>query len=356
MKKYNFSAGPAILPKSVFQEAANAVMDFNGLGLSLIEISHRSTPFQEVMDEAIGLVRELLDLPDNYVPLFLQGGASSQFGMVPMNLLSEDQTAGYIDSGRWSEKAIADARLYGHVSVLASSADDSYTHIPKIYDIPSGLRYLHITTNNTVCGTQFHKLPKTDTPLVADMSSDIFSKPIDIKRFGLIYAGAQKNMGPAGATLVVVDKEFLGKAPRALPNMMDYKNHISKQSMYNTPPVFSVYVSMLTMRWIKSKGGLETMKKRNEAKAQKIYQEIDRNPMFYGTTAKEDRSIMSPTFKLHNEELNGAFLALCEQNGCVGVKGHRSVGGFRASIYNAMEIEGVELLVNLMQSFEKEKG
>ena len=356
MNKYNFSAGPAILPQSVFQEAANAVVDFNGMGLSLIEISHRSAPFQEVMDESMALVRELLVLSDQYEPMFLQGGASGQFGMVPMNLLGEDQTAGYIDSGRWSQKAIEDARLYGNVAVLASSKEDNYAYIPKKYDVPEGLRYLHITSNNTVCGTQFHSFPVTQTKLVADMSSDIFSKPIDISKFGLIYAGAQKNMGPAGATLVVVDKDFYGKAPRPLPNMMDYKNHISKQSMYNTPPVFAVYVSMLTMRWIKAQGGLEAMQKRNEAKASLIYEEIERNPMFFGTTAKEDRSLMSPTFKLYNENLNAAFLTLCEESGCIGIKGHRSVGGFRASMYNAMETEGVKLLVSLMQSFEKEKG
>ena len=356
MKKYNFSAGPAILPQSVFEEASQAVVDFNGKGLSILEISHRSPDFQAVMDEAYVLASELLRLPDNYDLMFLQGGASTQFALVPMNILGGSETAGYIETGRWAEKAIEDARLYGNVEILASSSDENYSYIPKEFDVPAHLKYLHITSNNTVCGTQYHRFPETDVKLVADMSSDIFSRPVDINKFGLIYAGAQKNMGPAGTVLVVVDKDFVGTNVRQMPNMFSYANHMAKKSMYNTPPVFAVYVSMLTMRWIKSLGGLEGIQQRNEEKARLIYDEIDKNSLFYGTNATEDRSLMSVTFKLHDENLTNSFLNECKEAGCIGIKGHRSVGGFRASIYNAMEINGVKALVDLMQTFEKAKG
>ena len=355
MEKYNFYAGPAILPQEVFREASQAVLDFNGSGFSILEISHRSSEFQAVMDEAYALVRELLGLPDAYDLMFLQGGASGQFGIVPMNILGDNETAGYVSTGSWSEKAIHDAKLYGNVKVLADSADKNHSYIPKDYDIPNDLKYLHITSNNTVCGTQYHRFPETDIKLVADMSSDIFSKPIDIEKFGLIYAGAQKNMGPAGATLVIVNKDFVKDQVRILPNMMNYKNHLNKKSSYNTPPTFSVYVAMLTMRWIKSKGGLNAMKRRNEEKSALIYGEIDRNELFYGSTSIEDRSHMSVTFKLHDEKLTQPFLDMCSDSGCIGVKGHRSVGGFRASIYNAMDINGVKALTDTMLEFEKKK-
>ena len=356
MKKYNFYAGPAILPQPVFEEASQAVLDFNGMGLSILEISHRSAEFQAVMDEAYELVRELLDLPDHYEPLFLQGGASGQFGMIPMNVLGEDETAGYVNTGNWAEKAIKDAKLYGKVNVLADSSDKNYSYIPKGYDIPVDLKYLHITSNNTVRGTQFHSLPGTDVPLVADMSSDIFSRSIDVNRYGIIYAGAQKNMGPAGTTLLVVNKEFVDAPVRPLPNMMNYQNHISKKSSYNTPPAFAVYVSMLTLRWVKAQGGIQAMEKKNNIKSSLLYSEIDTNELFYGTTAVEDRSQMSVTFKLHNKDLMDEFLSACAEANCIGVKGHRSVGGFRASIYNAMELEGVQTLVDVMKDFGSKKG
>ena len=356
MKKYNFSAGPAILPQSVFKEASLAVIDFEGIGLSILEISHRSPEFQSVMNEAYSLTRELFDLTEDYDVMFLQGGSSMQFSMVPMNLLGDNETAGYVVTGRWADKAIQDARLFGNVKTLASSSDKKFSYIPKEFDIPEDLKYLHITSNNTVCGTQFQSFPKTNVKLVSDMSSDIFTRPLDVEKFGLFYASAQKNIGPAGVTLVVANKEFVSSKARKLPNMLDYENHMKKQSMYNTPPVFAVYVSLLTMRWVKSLGGLKVMQKRNEEKANLIYNEIDRNVLFYGTTAKEDRSLMSVTFKLHDEELTDAFFDLCKEGGCIGVKGHRSVGGFRASIYNAMDKEGVQLLVNIMQALEKAKA
>ena len=356
MKKYNFYAGPAILPQEVFEEASNAVKDFNGLGLSILEISHRSKDFQAVMDEAYSLARELLSLPEEYDIMFLQGGASSQFGMVPMNVLGESDTAGYVNTGNWSEKAIKDAKLYGNVMILADSSDKDYSYIPKDFDIPSNLKYVHITSNNTVRGTQYHTLPQTGIKLVADMSSDIFSRPIDISKYGLIYAGAQKNMGPAGTTLLIVNKDFISGPVRPLPNMMNYANHISKKSSYNTPPVFAVYVSMLTMRWVKKMGGVIAMNSRNTQKSGHLYDEIDSNHLFYGTTSEEDRSQMSVTFKLHDESFSEEFLSACTEAGCVGVKGHRSVGGFRASIYNAMEMEGVNTLVEVMKDFGKKKG
>ena len=356
MKKYNFYAGPAILPQEVFRQASQAVVDFNGMGLSILEISHRSAEFQEVMDEAYLLVREILALPEHYEPMFLQGGASGQFGMIPMNLLAENETAGYVNTGNWAEKAIKDAKLYGNVNVLADSSDQSYSYIPKGFNIPSDLKYLHITSNNTVRGTQYHSLPDTDVKLVADMSSDIFSRPLDIEKYGLIYAGAQKNMGPAGTTLLIVDKNYVNEPVRSLPNMMNYQNHLSKKSSYNTPPVFAVYVSMLTLRWVKSQGGVNTMAKKNAEKSALLYNEIDNNELFFGATAKEDRSEMSVTFKLHDENLTESFLEACAMANCIGVKGHRSVGGFRASIYNAMELDGVKTLVDVMKDFGSKKG
>lgn len=356
MKKHNFSAGPAILPASVIQEAAKAVLNFNGIGLSLLEISHRSADFIKVMDEAEALVGELLQLPDNYKVMFLSGGASSQFFMTAMNLLDQEGRAAYVDTGTWSSKAIKEARLFGNVDVIASSKDQNYSYIPKGFDIPEDISYLHLTSNNTIYGTQYHEFPEVAAPIVSDMSSDIFSRPLDISKFGLIYAGAQKNLGPAGVTLVIVNEDLLGKVSRTLPNMLNYKNHIAQQSSYNTPPVFPIYVSMLTMRWIKELGGLKAMHDRNREKAGLMYAEIDRNPLFKGVAAADDRSLMNATFVMENPEHEKAFLSAAKEAGCDGIKGHRSVGGFRASIYNAMELSSVQALVDVMQDFEKKMG
>lgn len=356
MKKYNFYAGPAILPQEVMAEASESVKDFGGMGLSILEISHRSTEFKAVLDEAHGLVKELLNLGDGYEVVFLQGGASSQFFMTAMNFLPAFGTAGFVDTGSWSTKAIAEAKAFGHVKELASSKDKNFSYIPKGYDIPDDLKYLHLTSNNTIFGTQYHSLPETKAPIICDMSSDIFSRPLDMSRYGMIYAGAQKNMGPAGTTLAILDKSFAGDKARSVPTMLDYDTHIKKGSAFNTPPAFAIYVSMLTLRWVKNNGGVAAMEKRNNEKADLLYNEIDRNPLFKGTAAKEDRSKMNVCFLLENEDLVDDFLKVCGEAGCVGVKGHRSVGGFRASIYNAMPKEGVEVLTQVMQEFEKKKG
>lgn len=357
MKKHNFSAGPAILPREVIEESAQGALDFNGSGLSILEISHRSAAFSAVLEESEQLVRELMGLNDDYGVLFLSGGASSQFFMAPMNLLNEQETAAYLDTGSWSNKAIKEAKLYGNIEVIASSKADGYTYIPKEYTVPANAKYLHITTNNTIYGTQYQDLPKTDVPLVADMSSDIFSKPIDVNRFGLIYAGAQKNIGPAGVTLVVVHKDMLGKVKRPLASMLNYQIHLDQGSTFNTPPVFPIYVSMLTFRWIKANGGLAKMAQHNAEKAKLIYDEIDSNPLFKGVvTAKEDRSHMNATFAIHNADLEKPFLEACKAAGCEGLKGHRSVGGFRASIYNAMPAASVQVLVDVMRDFAQQHG
>ncbi|NBB88226.1 MAG: 3-phosphoserine/phosphohydroxythreonine transaminase [Bacteroidetes bacterium] len=354
--KHNFSAGPSILPKEVFQQAANGILNFNELELSVLEISHRSKDFVEVLDRSVELVKELLQLPDTHKPLFLTGGASSQFFMAPMNLLASSGTAHYVDTGSWSTKAIKEAKLFGEVNVLASSKESNFSYIPKDYERPTEGTYLHLTSNNTIYGTQYARFPDVDMPLVCDMSSDIFSRPIDVNKFGLIYAGAQKNMGPAGTTLVVVNEELLGHAGRDIPTMLDYRTHIKKNSAFNTPPVFPIYVSMLVMEWVLENGGVAAMQKRNEEKAKLMYDEIDRNPLFKGVAEKADRSRMNATFVLKNPDLGDAFLSTCEKAGCVGVKGHRSVGGFRASMYNAMPIESVKVLVDLMREFERTHG
>ncbi|MEY3421035.1 MAG: 3-phosphoserine/phosphohydroxythreonine transaminase [Bacteroidota bacterium] len=354
--KYNFYAGPAILPKEVMNEASKAVLEFNGMGFSLLEISHRSKEFIAVMDEAVALVKELLHVSDDYEVLFLAGGASLQFAMAPMNLLDESMKAAYTDTGTWASKAIKDAKLYGKVDVIASSKEANYSYIPKGYDIDPTYRYLHITSNNTIFGTQYKSFPETGVPLVSDMSSDIFSRTIDVSKFDLIYAGAQKNMGPAGTTLVIVKKSVLGTVNRSIPAMMNYLNHIEAGSMYNTPPVFPVYVSMLTLRWIKNNGGVAAIQKRNEAKADALYNEIERNPLFYTPTAMEDRSNMNVCFLLHDKEKEKQFLESCKYAGCIGLEGHRSVGGFRASLYNAMSLEGVNVLIDVMKDFEKLHG
>lgn len=354
MKIHNFSAGPAILPKSVLEEAAQAVIDFNNSGLSILEVSHRGKNIIAVVDEAEALIREFLGLTDEYAVLFLAGGASTQFFMAAMNLLNEDETAAYLDTGTWANKAIKEAKNFGNIDVVGSSKAQNYTFIPKDYVIKPQSKYLHYTTNNTVYGTQFHDVPEVPegTWLVADMSSDIFSRPVDGTQYDLIYAGAQKNLGPAGVTLVIVKKSILGTVRRKMPTMLDYRTHIENESMFNTPPVYPIYVSMLTLRWIKAMGGLKAMENRNRAKAALLYGEIDRNPLFKGTTAVEDRSWMNATFLADTPEHEAAFLAYCNANKVDGLAGHRSVGGFRASMYNAMDIESVEHLVALMQNFK----
>jgi phosphoserine aminotransferase len=354
MKIHNFSAGPAILPKTVLEEAAQSVLNFNNRGLSILEVSHRGKDIIAVVDEATALIKELLGVGEEYAVLYLSGGASTQFLTVPMNLLNEEETAAYLNTGVWADKAIEQAVNYGKVDVVGSSKSDNYTYIPKNYSIAKGTKYLHYTSNNTVYGTQFHSIPEVPegTLLVADMSSDIFSRPVDGNRFDLIYAGAQKNLGPAGVTIVVVRKSILGTVKRAIPTMLDYRVHIKNESMYNTPPVFPIYVTMLTLRWIQAMGGLAAMEKRNRTKAEILYAEIDRNPHFKGTTATEDRSWMNATFLADSPEHEAAFLAYCKANGVDGLAGHRSVGGFRASMYNALDVESVQFLVELMQNFK----
>ena len=320
MKKHNFSAGPCILPKEVLKEASESVLNFNNDNLSLIEISHRSKPFVEVMKKAIKLVRNLLNVPENYAILFLQGGASLEFLMTPYNLLSLEGKCGYINTGAWSEKALKEAKKLGEALTIGDSSDQNYNYIPKNLIIPENLDYLHYTSNNTIYGTQFKSYPETNNTLVCDMSSDIFSKKIDVSKFGLIYAGAQKNMGPAGTTLVIVNKDILGKTNRDIPTMLDYQTHISKDSMFNTPPVFSIYVSMLTLEWLQNNGGVEEIEKINNTKAKILYEEIDRNPLFIGFAEKEDRSTMNVTFNLVNQDLQEKFDLLCNNNGINGLK------------------------------------
>lgn len=352
MKKINFYAGPAILAQEVIEEASKSALSFGDMGLSILEISHRSKEFVEVLDEAESLVRELLSVPEDYAVLFLSGGASSQFYMTAFNLLSSDEKAAFLDTGAWSTKAIKEAKLYGDINVIASSKDKNYSYVPKNYEIPADLKYLHLTSNNTIFGTELFEWPDTEVPFIADMSSDIFSRPIDVSKFSVIYAGAQKNLGPSGVALVIVKKDLLGKVDREIPTMLNYQTHIAKQSSFNTPPVYPIYVSMLTLRWIKKNGGVAAMEQKNIEKATLLYDEIDRNSLFVGTAAKEDRSRMNVCFLLSDESLSEAFLADCAAAGCVGVKGHRSVGGFRASIYNAMPKEGVQTLVDVMKAFE----
>lgn len=354
MKKHNFSAGPCILPQEVLKKASEAILNFNNGGLSLIEISHRSAPFVEVMENARSLVLELLGLENKgYSALFLQGGASLEFLMVPYNLMKEGGKAAYLDTGAWSSAAIKEAKLLGNVEVVASSKDKNYNYIPKNFTIPSDVDYFHCTSNNTIYGTQIKEFPTTDGLLVCDMSSDIFSRQLDFSKFDLIYAGAQKNMGPAGTTLVIVKDSILGKTGRTIPSMLDYQVHISKDSMYNTPAVYAVYVSMLTLQWLKDLGGIPAIEKINEAKAALLYNEIDNNPLFTGTAAKEDRSNMNVTFLLNDESLKAKFDAMWKDAGISGINGHRSVGGYRASIYNALPLESVQVLVDIMQQLNK---
>ncbi|WP_286898453.1 MULTISPECIES: 3-phosphoserine/phosphohydroxythreonine transaminase [Sphingobacterium] len=350
--KHNFGAGPCILPKEVFQQASEAVIDFNNTGLSILEISHRSKEFEAVIDEATQLVRELLAVPQGYSILFLQGGASLQFAMVPLNLLTEGGKAAYLDTGVWATKALKEAKKFGTVDVVASSIDKNYSYIPKGYAIPTDAAYFHYTANNTIYGTEVFDKPETALPVVVDMSSDIFSREINVADYDLIYAGAQKNMGPAGVTLVIVKDDILGKSGRILPSMLDYQLHINGGSMYNTPPVYSIFVSMLNLRWLKAKGGVSVLEQENIIKARALYDEIDRNPLFKGTAAVEDRSRMNVTFVMDTPELEAEFLALAKERNLIGIKGHRSVGGFRASIYNALPLSSVNALIDAMKEFE----
>ncbi|MCL4167960.1 UNVERIFIED_CONTAM: hypothetical protein GTU68_059541, partial [Idotea baltica] len=336
MNTHNFYAGPAILPKQVFLKSADAVLNFNNSGLSILEISHRSKGFVDVMEKTNAMIKELLSIPDGYEVLFLTGGASSQFYMASMNLLNDDDRAAFVDTGTWSTKAIKEAVHFGQIDVIASSKDSGYTSIPSIDTATKDYKFVHITTNNTIFGTQFDTMPTVDAPLIGDMSSDIFSRPIDISKFDLIYAGAQKNLGPAGVTLVIVKKDVLGRVTRKIPTMLDYNTHISKGSSFNTPPVFPIYVSMLSLEWLKENGGVLAAEKRNNEKASLLYKAIDDNPLFFTPVHGDDRSKMNVVFKLHDNNYEAAFLEAAEAAQCVGVKGHRSVGGFRASIYNAM--------------------
>ncbi|NAW50926.1 3-phosphoserine/phosphohydroxythreonine transaminase [Elizabethkingia argentiflava] len=351
MKKHNFSAGPCILPAEVFQKASEAILNFNDLGLSLLEISHRSKDFVSVMEEARALVKKLMKLGDDYEVLFLQGGASLQFVMVPFNLMKPGGKAAYLDTGTWAAGAIKEAQKLGTVDIVGSSKEQNYSFIPKNYQIGAEYDYFHCTSNNTIYGTQMKSFPETDTLLVCDMSSDIFSKVLDFSQFDLIYAGAQKNMGPAGTTLVVVKKEILGKTDKNIPSYLNYQLHIDKESMLNTPPVFAIYTSLLTLQYMEKNGGIEAAEKRNEAKAKLLYDEIDRNPLFEGYAVKEDRSLMNVSFKLTDESKKEAFDKAWKEAGINGLNGHRSLGGYRASLYNALPIESVQVLVNVMQSF-----
>lgn len=351
MKKHNFSAGPSILPPEVLQKASEAVINFNNDGLSLLEISHRSKAFVDVMENARSLALELLGLEGKgYKALFLQGGASMQFVMVALNLL--EKRAGYLNTGTWSDNAIKEARLFDDVYEVASSKEANYNYIPKGYDIPEDYDYFHCTSNNTIFGTQMKSFPNSPIPMVCDMSSDIFSRQIDFSKFGLIYAGAQKNMGPAGTTLVVVKEDILGKVTRKIPSILDYKVQIAKGSMFNTPPVFPIYVSMLNMEWLKNMGGISAIEKINDTKARLIYSEIDLNPLFEGFTVKEDRSTMNATFNLVNDNLKETFDTMLKEANISGINGHRSVGGYRASMYNALPLDSVKALVEIMSELE----
>jgi phosphoserine aminotransferase len=351
-KVHNFSAGPGILPAEVLKQAAEACINFDQLDLSLLEISHRSKNFEKVMDEARAIVKELFEVGDEYDVVYLGGGASLQFAMVPYNLLTENGYAAYVNTGVWATKAIKESKIIGNTKVIASSEDKNFNYIPKGYEIPTDADYLHITSNNTIFGTQMQEFPKSPVPLVCDMSSDIFSRKVNAKNFDLIYAGAQKNMGPAGCTMVMVKKSILGKTGRKMLSMLDYNVHIKGGSMYNTPPVFPIYVTLLTLKWLKQNGGLSWIENLNQQKADLLYNEIDRNSLFVGTTAKEDRSKMNACFLLHKTELEPEFDKVWKEAGISGIRGHRDVGGYRASLYNALPLESVKVLVDVMQHFE----
>lgn len=354
MKKFNFNAGPSILPREVIEKTAQQILDFNGSGLSLMEISHRAKDFQPVMDEAQALVKELLDVPAGYSVVFLGGGASLQFMQIPANFLIKK--AAYLNTGSWAKKAMKEAKHFGEVVEVASSADANYTFIPKDYTIPTDADYLHITTNNTIYGTEIREDLDSPVPLIADMSSDIMNRPVDVSKYTAIYAGAQKNMSMAGVTCIIVKDDMLGKAPRELPTMLDYRTHVEKGSMFNTPPVVPIYTLMENLRWVKAQGGVKEMERRAKERADMLYAEIDRNKLFRGTVKEEDRSRMNICFVMADEykELEKPFLDYALSQGMVGVKGHRSVGGFRASCYNAQTVEGVKALIETMQEFERQ--
>lgn len=356
MKKHNFTAGPCILAPSVIENLSNAVKDFDGQGLSLVEVSHREKAYEAVHMEALALFKELLNIPDGYKVVFLGGGASLQFCMVPFNLMNKK--AAYLETGVWASKALKEAKLFGEVVTVASSADKNFSYYPKGYTIPKDADYFHITTNNTIYGTEIHEDIDSPVTLIADMSSDIFSRPVDVKKYGMIYGGAQKNLAPAGVTFVVVREDLLGKVDRKIPTMLDYRTHIKEDSMFNTPPVFAIYAMRETLRWVKSIGGVAKMFEMNKAKANLLYSEIDRNTMFQGTAAKEDRSLMNVCFVMTDKykEKEADFMTFAKERGMVGIKGHRSVGGFRASLYNALPIESVQALVDCMKEFEKKNA
>ena len=353
MKKYNFGAGPCILPREVIEKTASAILDFNGIGLSIAEISHRSKDFQPVMDEAMALVKEVLNVPEGYSVLFLGGGASLEFCMIPFNFLVKK--AGYLNTGVWAKKAMKEAKLFGDVVEVASSADENYTYLPKNFDVPTDLDYLHVTTNNTIYGTEYHKDLDVPVRLIGDMSSDIFSRPVDVSKYDCIYGGAQKNLSMAGVTFIIIKDEVLGRVQREIPTMLDYRTHIKKGSMFNTPPVVPIYTALENLRWIKANGGVEAMEKLAKERADIVYGEIDRNKLFRGTVkCEEDRSYMNICFVLNDEyaDLQDEFFKFATERGMVGIKGHRDVGGFRASCYNAMSVEGCKALVETMKEFE----
>ena len=351
MQLHNFNSGPSILPKEVLEQAAAAIHNFNNTGLSILEIGHRTSWFVEVIEEAKATVKRLMDIGDDYEVLFLQGGATMQFMQVPMNLLDENGMAAICDNGVWGNKAVKEAKLFGPVTVVSDSSDKKHTYLNKQLTLPAGTSYLHITTNNTVEGTQWHQYPQVNVPLIGDMSSDIFCRPTAFKKFDLIYAGAQKNMGAAGVTMVVVKKALLGKVNRKIPAILDYQKHIEAGSLLNTPPVFSIYVSLLTLRWIEKEGGLKEMEKRNNAKADLLYKTIEEHPAFYCPIEKEDRSIMNAVFFLTDPAKENSFLELCKQQGMIGVKGYRTVGGIRVSMYNALPMSSVQAFCDLMKNF-----
>lgn len=354
---HNFNAGPSVLPKEVFEEASQSILNFNNSGLSILEIGHRTPLFESVMNEARGLVKELMNLDNDHEVLFLHGGATTQFMQIPMNLLAENSIAAYTETGTWADKAIKEAKLFGHVEIAGSSKEYNYTSIPKKLSVIPTAAYLHITTNETIAGTQWHKLPyDCGVPLVADMSSDILSRQLDFNKFDLIYAGAQKNMGAAGVNLVVINKNILGNAERSIPSMLDYRNHIKEESMLNTPPVFAVYVAMLTLRWLKKKGGVTSVEKLNDEKASLFYSTLDSLHIFKGPVTKEDRSKMNAVFVMDNPEIEKEFLESCKKENMIGIKGHRSVGGFRVSMYNALTLESVKAITDLMKHFAQTKS
>ncbi len=358
MTTWNFSSGPAILPRSVVEKAAAGVLDFKESGIGVLECSHRSKRYEPVVAQAEARLRKLMGISEEYAVIFVQGGASLQFAQVPMNILSSTEVADYTDTGTWANKAIKEAKLFGKINVIANTkeTDGTYKSIPKTLNVTPGAKYLHITSNNTIFGTQWHEFPNVDVPLVSDMSSDICSRVVDVNKFGVIYAGAQKNLGPSGVTVVIVRKDLLGKVDRPIPTMLDYRTHIDNGSMFNTPPAFGIFVLDLVLQWLEENGGIAAMEAKNKAKAAKLYAEIDRNPLFKGTVNVEDRSLMNVCFVPVNKDHDALFLKLGTERGFVDFNGHRSVGGFRASIYNAMPEAGIDAMVQAMQDFEKTHG